>query len=188
MKAREYTYGQSALLTPANLMTLFRVAVLPVFLWLIVARGASWWTAGVGFVLAATDYFDGIVARRHGTTRSGAFLDPLADKVVALAAMATLVAVSKMPLIPVALIAAREVWMTWYRSRAGRGGISIPARSLPKLKTLVQDFAIGFYLLPITKHQHDLQLATLWAAVLLTLVTGLQYLIDGRRAVRAVQA
>ena len=71
------TYGESALLTPANMLTASRLLVAPVFIYLIVFDRISWWTALVGFLAAMSDYFDGIVARRHGTTTSGAFLDPV---------------------------------------------------------------------------------------------------------------
>ena len=180
MSTRSRTYGESALMTPANLLTAFRLLVTPVFIWLIVARGASWWTASVGAVAAFSDYFDGIVARRQGPTRSGAFLDPLADKIVVLGSLFTLVAVQRMSLVPVLIITAREAWMTWYRSRAGREGVSIPARSLPKIKTMIQDFAIAFCVLPPTAHLKWLQVATLWVAVVLTLYTGWQYYVDGK--------
>ena len=91
MSERRFTYGESALLTPANILTLVRLVVTPIFMWLIVTQGATWTTTVVGFSAAMSDYFDGIVARRQGTTRSGAFLDPLADKVVVLGSMYTLV-------------------------------------------------------------------------------------------------
>jgi CDP-diacylglycerol--glycerol-3-phosphate 3-phosphatidyltransferase len=179
------TYGETALLTPANLLTVFRLVITPIFIWLIVTRGASWWTTAVGLLAASSDYFDGIIARRHGTTTSGAFLDPLVDKVVVLGSLYALVWTGAMSLIPVAIITAREVWMTWYRARASRSGVSIPARQLPKIKTLVQDCAIGFCVLPITEHLKWLQVTTLWAAVALTLYTGWQYYADGKAAALA---
>ncbi len=183
--SEQRTYGPTALLTPANLLTIFRLAVTPIFIWLIISRGASWWTTLVGAFAAFTDYFDGIIARRQGTTTSGAFLDPLVDKVVVLASLYTLVYVHSLSIVPVTIIAAREVWMTWYRTVASRRGVSIPARQLPKIKTLVQDFAIAFCVLPPTQHLHWLHNGTLWLAVLLTLVTGWQYYVDGRAPVRA---
>ena len=187
MTTRQRTYGESALLTPANLLTAFRLLVTPIFIWLVVVRGPSWWTTVVGAVAAASDYFDGIVARRQGTTTSGAFLDPLVDKIVVLGSLYTLVAVAhyRMSLWPVLIITVREIWMTWYRSRASRGGVSIPARALPKIKTLVQDFAIAFCVIPYTSHLYWLQSVTLWAAAVLTLFTGWQYYSDGKRAVAA---
>jgi len=176
-----HRYGPTALFTPANLITIARLAVTPFFIALIVTKGASWPTAIVGALAAFSDGFDGIVARRHGPTRSGAFLDPLADKVIVLGSMYTLVAVGTMSLLPVVIITLREVWMSWFRSRASKRGISVPARSSAKLKTLVQDFAIAFCVLPPTANLVGLQRATLWFAVLLTVFTGYEYWRDGRR-------
>ena len=176
------TYGESALLTPANLLTAFRLIITPIFIWLIVADGASWPTAVVGAAAAASDYFDGIVARRQGTTRSGAFLDPLADKVVVLGSLYALVATGRMFWVPVVLITLRELWMTWYRSARSKDGISIPARQSGKIKTMVQDLSIAFCVLPPTASLKWLQEATLWLAVALTLFTGWQYYADGKRA------
>jgi CDP-diacylglycerol--glycerol-3-phosphate 3-phosphatidyltransferase len=180
--AGERTFGPSALATPANALTVARLLVTPVFVAFIVVRGASWWTVAFGLVVAGSDGVDGWVARRQGTTRSGAFLDPLADKVVVLAAMLALVAKHDIPWEPVALIAAREVGMSVYRALAGRRGISIPARTSAKVKTLVQDFAIGVCLIPPLAHQRDLQLGFIWGAAALTVATGVQYYLDGRRA------
>ena len=94
------------------------------------------------------------IARRQGATRSGAFLDPLADKVVVLASMYALCATGRLPWLPVVLITAREVWMSVYRSRASSRGLSIPARQSAKIKTLVQDFAIAWCVLPPTATPH----------------------------------
>jgi CDP-diacylglycerol--glycerol-3-phosphate 3-phosphatidyltransferase len=174
-------YGPSALVTPANAITIGRLAITPFFVALIVTRGASWLTSVVGAIAAFSDGFDGIIARRQGATRSGAFLDPLADKVVVLASMYTLCAVGKMPWAPVAVITVREVWMSVYRSRASKRGLSIPARQSAKIKTLVQDFSIAFCVLPPTASLHWLQLATIWAAAAITVWTGYEYWRDGRR-------
>jgi len=175
-------YGPTALVTPANGITILRLALTPVFVALIVTRGASWLTSLVGAVAAFSDGFDGIIARRQGATRSGAFLDPLADKVVVLASMYTLCATHRMPWAPVVIITAREAWMSAYRSRASKRGLSIPARQSAKIKTLVQDFSIAFCVLPPTAHLKGLQLVTIWFAALLTVFTGYEYWRDGRRA------
>lgn len=182
MSSDRPTYGETALLTPANLLTAFRLIITPVFIWLIVAKGASWWTTVVGGAAAASDYFDGIVARKQGTTTSGAFLDPLADKIVVLGSYYALVWVNKMWIVPVVIVTARELWMTWYRSKASKAGISIPARKAAKYKTMVQDFAIAFCVMPPTANLKWLQIATLWLAVVLTLYTGWQYYVDGKAA------
>ncbi len=77
-----FTFGPSALVTPANAVTVARLLAAPVYVVMLVAWGASWINVVVGIILAGSDGLDGYMARRHGTTRSGAFLDPLADKAV----------------------------------------------------------------------------------------------------------
>ena len=185
MSDKQRTYGETALLTPANLLTAFRLVVTPVFIWLIVSRGAAWSTTIVGFVAAMSDYFDGIVARRQGTTRSGAFLDPLADKVVVLGSLYTLAYKHFMWIVPVIIITLRELWMTWYRSKMSKQGVSIPAGSLPKIKTMVQDLAIAFCVIPHVTNIHWLTVGTLWVAVVLTIVTGFQYYVGGKKLAAA---
>ena len=179
---RQFTFGPSALVTPANAITVARLLAAPVYVVMLVVWGASWINVVVGFVLAASDGLDGYLARRHGTTRSGAFLDPLADKAVVLGAFITLAAQGHLPWLPVLLITGREVGMQLYRSWVGRKGVSIPARKSAKLKTLVQDIAIGTVIIPPLAHQHGLQVAMVWVACALTLYTGAEYLLDGRRA------
>src|SRR5581483_4640228 len=148
--------------------------------------GASWATVTFWFLVSCTDGLDGWLARRHGTTRSGAFLDPLADKVVVLSAMVALVATGAFWWFPVMLIAAREIGLIAYRTSASRRGVSLPARGSAKVKTVVQDLAVGAALLPLLEDHPGVPGAILWTAVVLTLVTGAQYLLDGRRAAHAV--
>ena len=179
---RQYTFGPSALATPANAVTVLRLLAAPVYVIMLVVWGASWINVVVGFVLAASDGLDGYIARRHGTTRSGAFLDPLADKACVLGAMFTLAVQGHLPWLPVVLIALREVGMQLYRSWVGRRGVSIPARKSAKVKTLIQDIAISTCIIPPLAHQHTLQVAVIWFACALTLFTGAEYLLDGRRA------
>src|SRR5699024_9063245 len=101
-------YGPGALLTPANLITVLRLVCSPLLLVMLVKNPTSWSAAGLWTVLAFSDGVDGYLARRHGTTRSGAFLDPLADKVRVLGAMFALVAAGRFWVLPVGLIAVRE--------------------------------------------------------------------------------
>jgi len=175
-------FGPSALATPANAITAARLIAAPLTALLIVRDGAGWGVCAVWFVLSWTDALDGFLARRHGATRSGAFLDPLADKICVLVAMVTLVAVGTWWWLPVGLIAGRELVQTALRSQLGRRGISVPATRLAKVKTLLQDLAVGGALLPWTAGHHTLVQTVLWAAVVLTLFTGAQYLRVGRRA------
>ena len=177
------SFGPSALLTPANGVTVGRVLLTPLLLALIVGAGDSWPAFVLWVGLSVTDGLDGYLARRHGTTRSGAFLDPLADKFLVLGAMIALVAKALFWWVPVTIIAAREVSMSAYRSLMGRRGVSIPARRGAKVKTVIQDIAVGWALLPLTADKHRwLANGFLWFAVVLTVVTGLQYLLDGRKA------
>lgn len=180
-------YGPSALATPANAITLARVVATPFLVVAILSSKTGWPMVAAWIVLAATDGADGWVARRQGTTRSGAFLDPLADKVVVLAAMAALVSIHRMWWVPVAVIGARELAVSLYRSYVGRRGVSVPARHSAKIKTVFQDFAVGMALAPLTYEPYEnFTKAVLWAAVVLTVATGAQYLWDGRKVIRTV--
>lgn len=175
-------YGPGALLTPANLITVCRLVLSPALLVMIVAEPTSWAAAAFWTVLACSDGIDGYLARRHGTTRSGAFLDPLADKVLVLGAMFALVAAGRFWIVPVVLIAVREVAISAYRTQLGRQGLAVPARFSGKVKTVVQELAVAAALFPITGEYHTAATALLWLAVLLTWVSGAQYLLDGRSA------
>ncbi len=183
----EHTFGPSALLTPANALTLARLLATPIFVLLIIVRGASWVSVIVGFAVVGSDGVDGWIARRQGTTRSGAFLDPLADKAVVLGAFFTLAGEGRLPWIPIILIAIREVGMSIYRSWVGRRGVSIPARKSAKIKTVIQDVSIALCLVPPLANQHQLQIFGVWVAAVLTLATGIEYLLDGRRAFEGAQ-
>jgi CDP-diacylglycerol--glycerol-3-phosphate 3-phosphatidyltransferase len=178
------TFGPSAVLTPANGITALRLLATPVLIGLIMAWGANWFTFVFGGVLALSDGVDGWVARKQGTTNSGAFLDPLADKFVVLGALFALVAKGIVWWVPVTLIAVREVAMSVYRSVVGRHGVSIPARTTAKWKTLCQDLAIGLCLAPPLAGHGAVLSTAIWVAAAMTLFTGGQYLLDGRRATR----
>jgi CDP-diacylglycerol--glycerol-3-phosphate 3-phosphatidyltransferase len=184
-RMRQFTFGPSALLTPANGITVARLLATPALVVMVAVRGPGWVPFFVAFTIGATDGVDGWLARRQGTTRSGAFLDPLADKVVVLSALFVLAAKGEFAWLPVVLVAVREVGMSAYRALAGRRGISIPARTSAKVKTLVQGIAILLALAPpVATHRAVLTVAV-WVAVAFTVVTGAQYLLDGRRATRA---
>lgn len=180
---RQSTFGPSALATPANALTLGRILATPLLIVMVIHTGPSTWLlTAVWFVFASTDGIDGWVARKQGTTRSGAFLDPLADKVLVVGVMAALADVREISWIPVVLIGVREVAMSIYRAHAGRRGVSIPARNTAKIKTFLQDIVVGMALVPpIGLHHAVVVRAVLWVAVGITLYTGLEYLVDGRR-------
>jgi len=177
-------FGPSALATPANLITIGRLVLTVPLLAMVVGTGASWPAVTLWVALCATDGIDGLIARRQGTTRSGAFLDPLADKVLVLGVMFALVANGTFWWAPVAVIALREVGIQGLRSYWGRMGLAVPASGLAKAKTVVQEVAVGFGLLPLTATDHTwVANGVLSVAVVLTLWSGVQYLVEGRRAV-----
>lgn len=177
------SFGPSALATPANAVTFARLLCAPPLWLVIVGSTPSYVAAGLWVGLASTDGVDGYLARRQGTTRSGAFLDPLADKALVLGALWALVAAGALWWFPVALITVREVGISVFRSYWGRRGLAVPASYWAKVKTVVQAVAVGLALLPpVAEHQAWLASTVLWAAVALTLVTGVQYLAEGRRA------
>jgi CDP-diacylglycerol--glycerol-3-phosphate 3-phosphatidyltransferase len=179
------SFGPSALATPANAITGVRLVLSPPLWALIVGFGPSWVALALWIVLAATDGLDGWVARRMGTTRSGAFLDPLADKALVLGAMWAIVAAGGFWWLPVALISIRELGISAFRSYWGRRGLAVPASFWAKVKTVVQSVTVALALLPTLEDSPGVAGAALWLAVALTLGTGAQYVLEGSRATTA---
>jgi CDP-diacylglycerol---glycerol-3-phosphate 3-phosphatidyltransferase len=176
---RRRRVGESAIATRANAVTITRLVLSGPTLVLIYARGASWTTVVLWLVLSCTDGLDGFIARRDGTTRSGAFLDPLADKVLVLGGFLALGLRGDFAWAAVLLVGARELGISAYRSFAGRRGISLPARQLGKWKANLQYVAVGLVLFPPTADAEGLQEIALWLAVGITLLSGLDILRRG---------
>lgn len=173
-------FGSSALATPANAVTIARMILSLPLLAFVARYGDSYPALLAWIVLAGSDVLDGHMARKHGTTRSGAFLDPLADKVLVLGAAWALVAAGAFWWLPVVLITARELGISVFRSWYGRRGIAVPARYAAKVKTVVQEVAVGFALLPLAAENAPwVADGVLWLAVALTLATGISYVTDG---------
>lgn len=175
-------YGPSALATPANVVTAIRLLVAPIVLLLIVSEGASWPIFILWVLLSGTDGVDGWIARRHGTTRSGAFLDPLADKVLVLGALYALVYIGRFWWLPVGILAVRELVITLYRSQWGRRGVAVPARSTAKIKTALQSVAVALAVFPPLADWWFPADAVLWASVFMAVLSAVQYGLDGRNA------
>jgi CDP-diacylglycerol--glycerol-3-phosphate 3-phosphatidyltransferase len=178
----------NALATWANAITVGRLVLSPVmFLVIPEDNMGSWLAFGLWFLLCVSDGIDGYIARRHGTTSSGAFLDPLADKVLVLGAMFTLVARDVFWVLPVAIIAGREFVISIYRTFVGAKGVSIPASKMAKWKTLFQQLAVGVALWPwFAVDGKWLWNSLLWIAVVLSLLSGAQYLWYARATERAL--
>lgn len=172
-------FGPGALATPANAITIARLVLGLPFLVFVAAAGPSWAAVGGWIVLSLSDWYDGVIARREGTTRSGAFLDPLADKVITTGGFVALAIDGVYHWAPVALIAVRETLVSMHRAILGRHGISVPARRLGKFKTVVQLVSVGWALLPLTEDVGWLVQGFLGLAVALTLVSGFDVLARG---------
>lgn len=173
--------------SPANLLTFSRIVGAPVLFWLVLeaeaTKGTSWAAFVLGWIFGVSDFFDGKLARSSGTvSRSGAFLDPLADKIVVLGVAVCLVAVERVHWLPVAIIAVRELWISAFRVQWARQGLSVPARRAAKWKTVVQGLALGFAVFPPLLHHGWVIDILIWIAVAFTVVTGWQYLRDGSAA------
>jgi CDP-diacylglycerol--glycerol-3-phosphate 3-phosphatidyltransferase len=180
-EAKVLRFGPGAVATPANALTVLRLLLAIPTLILIEQQGATWLTTGLWFVLSCTDGVDGWLARRDGTTRSGAFLDPLADKVLTIGGFVALLMRGDIWWLPVALIAAREISVSIYRSAAARRGISLPARQLGKWKAFLQMLAVGAYVFPPVEDLEGLKLTILWVAVGFTILSGLDIARRGWR-------
>ena len=169
--------ASDALATWANAITVSRLLLSPLMFLVIPDHNrGSWLAFGLWFVLCVSDFIDGHLARKHGTTSSGAFLDPLADKVLVLGAMFTLVAREMFWIVPVAIIAGRELVISLYRTFVGAKGVSVPASQLAKWKTFVQQLAVGFALWPwFAVDVKWLWVSLLWIAVALSLLSAAHY-------------
>jgi CDP-diacylglycerol--glycerol-3-phosphate 3-phosphatidyltransferase len=146
---------------------------------LIIDEGSSWLTFALWFLLTVTDGLDGWLARRDGTTRSGAFLDPLADKALVLGGFFALGINGDFSWAAVILVTVREVGISVYRSFASRRGISLPARKLGKWKAVLQFLAVGVVLCPPMYSWATFHDVVLWIAVAFSLVSGIEIVRAG---------
>jgi CDP-diacylglycerol---glycerol-3-phosphate 3-phosphatidyltransferase len=180
-----------SLYNPANLLTAIRIVLVPVFLVLVVVSGmssAGWRVvACLTFCVAsATDFVDGWIARRFQLVTSfGKVADPIADKALTGTALVLLSAYGHLPWWVTWVILLREWGVTALRFWVIRYGI-IPASRGGKLKTALQIAAIAWYLWPVP-HPYDVVGAWLMgAALVVTVVTGVDYLIQAIRLRRSV--
>jgi CDP-diacylglycerol--glycerol-3-phosphate 3-phosphatidyltransferase len=172
----------------ANVLTLVRIFLVPVFVLCLVNGGTAWRYLSLAAFLGAsvTDYLDGQLARKRGlVTDFGKIADPIADKALTGAALITLSALGELSGWVTGLILVREVGITVMRFAVIRRGV-IAASKGGKLKTLLQIVAISLYLLPPFAGLPALvKEIVMGAALVVTLVTGADYVV---RAVRMHQA
>jgi CDP-diacylglycerol---glycerol-3-phosphate 3-phosphatidyltransferase len=178
------------LLNIANALTTLRVLLVPVFGAFLVASNLThtgWRIAAtIAFGVASiTDYVDGWIARRHNLVTSfGKVADPIADKALIGTALVLLSAHDVVPWWVTVLILVREIGITAMRFLVLRHGV-IPASPGGKLKTLLQSLGIGWLLLPLPDALADVGLWVVYAAMVVTVVTGVDYVIRAIRLSRS---
>ena len=171
-----------------NALTLARIAMVPALLLVLFSEPHGSMTAAGLFALAsATDALDGHLARSRGLiTDLGKVLDPLADKLLVVSVLVSLVYLDRVAVWIVAVILGREVLVSVLRSYAARSGISTPARPLGKVKMCVQVLAV-LLLLGATDPTAATVDAVLYAAVAITVVSGVDYVVDVARRLRRLR-
>jgi CDP-diacylglycerol--glycerol-3-phosphate 3-phosphatidyltransferase len=179
-----------SLYNPANVLTAVRLLLIPVFAAMVVASGMveSGWrmAACVAFCVAsATDFVDGWIARRFELVTSfGKVADPIADKALTGTALVLLSAHGVLPWWVTVLILLREWGVTALRFWVMRYGI-IPASRGGKLKTVLQIAAIAWYLWPVPAPFDAVGPWLMGAAVAVTALTGVDYIVQAVRLRRA---
>lgn len=183
---------RSGVLNLPNLLTLARIAAVPAVVVLLMfdSRLAGMWAAAIFGLAAATDFIDGWLARKWEVeTVLGKFLDPLADKLIVMAALIMLIPLGRVPAWAVLLILAREMVITGLRSIASSEGIVIAASKLGKYKTIYQMVAIPALMLHYNFYwffglewdlfrvnMHNFGIFFFYIAFALTLWSGFDYL------------
>jgi len=172
-----------------NVLSLIRILLVPLIVVVLLTEVEDKEFIGLGLFLAAsaTDFLDGFIARRRQqVTKLGQLLDPAADKILTSAAFISLVELGLVSAWMVVIVVAREFAVSALRSVAALQSRAIPASSAGKIKTGLQIAAIS---LAIVSNQlgefQKLAPVTMWAAVLVTLYSGIEYFVRfGRMVVR----
>ncbi len=183
----------SPILNLPNILTLTRIAAIPLMATLLMSpsQPAGFWAAAVFSMASVTDWLDGYLARRMGiVTIFGKFLDPIADKLIVMAALIMILPYGRIPAWMVLVILGREIIITGLRGIASSEGIVIQASDLGKYKTIFQIVAIIGLLLHydynwlfgieqqlLHVNMHNVGMFFLWIATLLTVWSGVDYLV-----------
>ncbi|WP_298271222.1 CDP-diacylglycerol--glycerol-3-phosphate 3-phosphatidyltransferase [Geobacter sp.] len=189
----------SAIWNLPNILTLLRIALIPVMAVLLLSpsKDAGFWAAAVFAVASITDWLDGYLARRMGiVTIFGKFLDPIADKLMVMAALIMILPFGHVPAWMVLVILGREIIITGLRGIASSEGIVISASDLGKFKTIFQIVAILGLLLHFDYHwlfgidhplfyvnMHNVGMFYLWIATVITIWSGVDYLVKFVRVI-----
>lgn len=167
-----------------NVLTTVRILFIPLFAWLVLKANnedtaLQWWSFACFAVLMATDKLDGDIARARGlVTNFGKIADPIADKALMITALVCLNLVGALPWWITIVIVVRELGITLWRMVQLRQGNVVPASRGGKIKTTLQSLAVALYLIPLPGWMEIPIFLVMLAAVVVTVVTGLQYIID----------
>lgn len=170
----------------ANALTMLRVLMVPVFGWLLLARGGHDTDLRIGavvvFALASiTDRIDGELARSRGlVTDFGKMMDPVADKALMGMALVGLSIIGRLPWWVTVVILIREVGITLLRLSVIRHGV-LPASRGGKIKTVLQALAIGLFVLPVSGWFDVIAWIVMLAALAITVATGVDYVFRAYR-------
>lgn len=177
-----------------NTLTIARLLLLPVIVWLFFMEPqwqatAAWWCFGLYAVAAITDWFDGYVARKMNlVTPFGTFLDPISDKIFVAAMLVLLVGFGRLPdlwMVCVIVILAREFLVSGLREFLGPKNIKVPVSKLAKWKTTVQMVATGVLIIgPYFTYGLEAGQWLMVLAAALTVITGWGYMKAGFQHIR----
>ncbi|HJV66307.1 MAG TPA: CDP-diacylglycerol--glycerol-3-phosphate 3-phosphatidyltransferase [Geomonas sp.] len=183
---------QGQILNLPNILTMVRIATIPIICLLLLSpeRRPCFWAAVLFAAASFTDWLDGYLARRMGiVTVFGKFLDPIADKLIVMAALIMILPYDRVPAWMVLVILGREMIITGLRGIASTEGIVIAASKLGKYKTIFQLVAIIGLLLHYDYHwffsvdhpllivnMHNVGMFYLWIATVITIWSGVDYL------------
>ncbi len=179
-------------LTTPNLLTLFRIATVPVLVWLLTytAPIPAAIAAAVFFLATISDYLDGYLARSYNSvTPLGKFLDPMADKVLVASVLIMLCAMPRIPHVPawiVVVLVAREIAVTGLRGVAAMEGMVLAAEELGKYKMSLQAIAIHGLLIHYTYFHVNFfafGMFILWIAMVVSVWSGADYFLKVARAI-----
>jgi CDP-diacylglycerol---glycerol-3-phosphate 3-phosphatidyltransferase len=182
-----------------NAITIVRILCAPVFLWMLLADAGDggplrWWAAALFVVAIATDGVDGYLARRYEiVTDLGKLLDPIADKALTGVAFVGLSLLGELPWWITVVVLVREVGITVYRFVVVSDHV-LAAAWMGKLKTVAQAVALSLALAPLASLSPEpvwtgivwwVNVVTMTVAVVLTIASGIDYIVSEARAARA---
>jgi len=166
-----------------NKLTMFRVLLIPffiVFLLVPITPYDKWIALGIFIIASLTDLLDGKIARKYNlVTNFGKFMDPLADKLLVCSALICLIELNKIPSWMVIIIIAREFIISGFRLVASDNGVVIAASYFGKFKTTFQMIAVCLMIADIPALGLVTR-AVLWIAVVLTVVSLIDYLVKNK--------